>query len=544
MPGADRRTGRSASVRNPILPGFHPDPSVTQVGDDYYIATSTFEWWPGIEIFHSQDLVNWEWVANPVTRVSQADLAGDYNSGGLWAPNLTYAHGRFWLAYTDVKSATQYKDTLNYIISAPSIEGPWSEPAFVTASGFDPSLFHDDDGRSWFVNQLFDWRQPDRERFVGAVVQEIDLETMTLKGKRIHTFSGTSLGVCEGPQIMKRNGWYYLVCAAGGTEYNHAATVVRSRSIAGPWEESPHTPLITTKDVPDWPLQKAGHCAFLRRGEDWYITFLSSRPLTRRGDCTLGRETSLAHVVWDEDGWPMLANGTCHPDLVMEIPGVAAVQRSDHSQRVEFAPDHGLPHELKSLRMPLEAESDYSLTARPGWLRLHGGQSLSSLHRQTLLARRWQAFEFDAETEVDFHPLNYQQTAGLVLFYDTQHWMYAFVTSDDEDGAARYAQVLVNDNDRFTFIDQRMDLSNTAGPIRLKAEVRGATARFLAAPTGCEQWTVLADELDANHLSDDYISAWRGRTVFTGAMVGICAQDFDSHRSHADFRYFDYRELR
>ena len=141
-------------LRNPILPGFHPDPSALRVGEDYYIAVSTFEWWPGIDIYHSRDLVNWKWIAAPVSRESQVPSAmpGNYNSGGLWAPHLSYADGLFWLAYTDVKSATAFKDTLNYVITAPRIEGPWSEPVFVTASGFDPSLFHDDDGRSYFLN--------------------------------------------------------------------------------------------------------------------------------------------------------------------------------------------------------------------------------------------------------------------------------------------------------------------------------------------------------------------------------------------------------
>lgn len=538
------KSASGAIISNPILPGFNPDPSALQVGDDYYIATSTFEWWPGVEIYHSTDLVNWEWVCNPLTRVSQADLNGNYNSGSIWAPHLSYAHGRYWLVYTDVKSTTQFKDTLNYIVSAPSIEGPWSEPVFVTASGFDPSLFHDDDGRSWFINMLFDWRQPDRERFIGTVIQEIDLDTMTLIGKRCHTFRGTSLGVCEGPHIVKRDGLYYLICAAGGTEYNHAATVVRSSSVLGPWEESPHTPLITTKDVPQWPLQKAGHCsAFLRRGDDWYVAFLTSRPLTERGNCTLGRETSLARIAWDKDGWPILANGTCHPDLELTIPGTNAVQRNDYSEFVHFSEHAFIPHTWKTLRMPLEQERDYSLTARPGWLRLYGGQSLSSLNRQTLFARRWQAFEFDAETELEFKPRNFQQTAGLVLFYDTQHWMYAFITADAENSESKYAQVLMNDHDVFTFCDDRIELMSGSRPVRLKAEVRGAKARFLLSEDDGVHWHILSGELPADHISDDHISAWRGKTVFTGAMVGICAQDYDRHTSFADFRYFDYKEI-
>ena len=218
------------TIQNPILPGFAPDASALHVGEDYYIATSTFEWWPGIEIYHSKDLVNWEWAAAPIARrdMVPSELLGNYNSGSLWAPHLSYADGLFWLVYTDVKSSTAFKDTLNYVVTAPKITGPWSEPTLVTASGFDPALFHDNDGRHYFLNMLFDWRL-ENPGFAGTVIQEFDPVTRQLVGERRHFYRGTSLGVCEGPQILKKDGWYYLLCAAGGTGYLHAATVAQSR---------------------------------------------------------------------------------------------------------------------------------------------------------------------------------------------------------------------------------------------------------------------------------------------------------------------------
>ena len=199
------------TIQNPILPGFAPDASALHVGEDYYIATSTFEWWPGIEIYHSQDLVNWEWAAAPIARrdMVPSELLGNYNSGSLWAPHLSYADGLFWLVYTDVKSVTAFKDTLNYVVTAPKITGPWSAPTLVTASGFDPALFHDDDGRHYFLNMLFDWRL-ENPGFAGTVIQEFDPVTRQLVGARRHFYRGTSLGVCEGPQILKKDGWYYL----------------------------------------------------------------------------------------------------------------------------------------------------------------------------------------------------------------------------------------------------------------------------------------------------------------------------------------------
>lgn len=253
------------TIQNPILPGFAPDASALHVGNDYYIATSTFEWWPGIEIYHSQDLVNWEWAAAPIARrdMVPSELLGNYNSGSLWAPHLSYADGLFWLVYTDVKSSTAFKDTLNYVVTAPKITGPWSAPTLVTASGFDPALFHDDDGRHYFLNMLFDWRL-ENPGFAGTVIQEFDPVTRQLVGERRHFYRGTSLGVCEGPQILKKDGWYYLLCAAGGTGYLHAATVARAKTLDGPWEDSPYFPLLTARDDAANPLQKSGHAWLCR----------------------------------------------------------------------------------------------------------------------------------------------------------------------------------------------------------------------------------------------------------------------------------------
>lgn len=310
--------------------------------------------------------------------------------------------------------------------------------------------------------------------------------------------------------------------------------MARAKSLEGPWEDSPYFPLLTARDDPDNPLQKSGHASFLEKDGQWYITHICARPLTRRGHCTLGRETALQKIRW-ENGWPRLDNGTHHPDL--EAPAGSGPQRVDFSERVTFAPDRPLPPSFKTLRQPLQPERDYSLTARLGWLRLFGGQSLSSHHRQTLFARRWQSFHFRAETRLDFQPQNFQQLAGLILFYDTCNWIYALVTRDD--GGQRYARVLRCDFKDFSYGSEALPLPD--GPVGLRVEVDGAAARFWVECDG--RWTPLGDTQPADHLSDDYIETRRSRCAFTGAMVGICAQDMDAHRSFADFQGFDYREL-
>jgi len=207
-----------STIHNPILKGFNPDPSFLRVGDDYYIATSTFEWFPGVQIHHSRDLVNWELIARPLDRVELLDMEGNPDSGGVWAPNLSYDNETFYLIYTDVKSwnSSPYKVTHNYLTTSASIYGPWSSPAYLNSSGFDPSLFHDDDGRKWHLNMLWDHRRS-RYSFAGILLQEYCEETQSLTGPIEKIFEGTQLRATEGPNLYKRNGYYYLVTAEGGT---------------------------------------------------------------------------------------------------------------------------------------------------------------------------------------------------------------------------------------------------------------------------------------------------------------------------------------
>ncbi|MCI1895032.1 MAG: glycoside hydrolase family 43 protein [Lactobacillus sp.] len=522
---------------NPILRGFNPDASILRVGDDYYIATSTFEWWPGVEIYHSTDLINWTVVAEPVDRPSQANLLGNYNSGSLWAPALSYDHGRFYLIYTDVKTTGIFKDTLNYLIEAPAITGPWSEPVFLNASGFDPALFHDDDGRHYLMNMLYDHRL-DHDGFAGVVMQEYDLAHHQLVGARQKIFQGTQLGNAEGPQMLKRNGWYYLICAAGGTGYSHAATIARARNIWGPYTVAPNTPLMTTKPHPDSPLQKCGHVSLVEiTPDEWYATFITARPLKlQRGNCTLGRETGLTPIRWQDD-WPYLLDGGEVPPLQSPLPSIAqdVEQRTDFSETIDFTTAKALPISLKSLRGPLGDHAQLT----PAGLVLRGQQSITSLHRQSLLARRWQAFHFTATTTVDFAPTNFQTLAGLVLFYDTDNWQYLSINYD-ETKHTRYLQVMVDAAGQAHYASPRIPLP--AGLVTLRAEVDHATSQF-SYQLPDNDWQLIGDGLPADQLSDDYVKA-QGKLAFTGAMVGICAQDLNDHTSFATFKTFDYQERR
>ena len=219
-------------IANPILRGFNPDPSIVRVGDDYYIATSTFEWYPGVQIYHSRDLATWRLLTRPLRRPDQLNMLGDPDSCGVWAPCLTHADGLFHLIYTDVKrygrTGASFRDFHNYLVTSPSIEGDWSDPIYLNSSGFDPSLFHDDDGRKYLVNMLWDHR-PGANRFGGIVLQEYSPSARALVGERTRIFEGTPIGFTEAPHLYKRGGCYHLLVAEGGTSWGHAVTMARSR---------------------------------------------------------------------------------------------------------------------------------------------------------------------------------------------------------------------------------------------------------------------------------------------------------------------------
>lgn len=522
-------------IKNPILKGFNPDPSILRVGDDYYIATSTFEWFPGVQIHHSKDLVNWRLLTHPLTRVSQLDLRGDPNSAGVWAPCLTYSDGLFYLIYTDVKSLDwHYNDTHNYLVTAPDIMGPWSEPIYLNSSGFDPSLFHDDDGRKWFVNMQWDFRQ-NQPTFSGILLQEYSPTEQRLVGPIKNIFKGTELAVTEGPHIYKLNGYYYLLTAEGGTALEHAVTLARSKNIDGPYEVGPQNPVLTSWKKPELELQKAGHASLVEtQTGEWYLAHLVGRPLKPQGRCTLGRETALQRCVWTADGWLQLAQGGNSP--AVEVPGPALPEHpfEPPTERDDFDAAELNIH-FNTLRVPAE-ESWLSLTERPGYLRLYGRESLSSQHRQSLVARRQQSFYCEAETCIEFEPENFQQKAGLICFYDTRNYFYLGISRDEKSGKS-LSLAQCEKRQHSEPLDGVVSIEGWSR-CYLKLAINYDRLQFFYSPDGSD-WKTIGPEFDVSVLSDETCQ----EISFTGTFVGMCAQDLTGRRLAADFDYFEYREL-
>jgi xylan 1,4-beta-xylosidase len=523
-----------AQAVNPILPGFNPDPSIVRVGEDYYIATSTFEWFPGVQIHHSTDLVNWKLLTRPLTRRSQLDMYGIPDSGGIWAPCLSRCDGLFYLIVTNVRSTGfPHIDTPNYLFTAENIAGPWSEPVFLNGSGFDPSLFHDDDGRKWLVN-MQQGNGNMENPFNGILLQEYDSVKRKLTGPVTNIFRGTSLKMTEGPHLYRINGRYYLITSEGGTEYEHAVTVARSDNLEGPYEVHPDNPLITSADDRNLPLQKAGHGDMVETPDGrWYLVHLCGRPVAGRGLCILGRETAIQEIVWGGDGWPRLARGGHTPVLRTDVPGTAS-EPVPRVVRYDFdGPE--LPLDFQTLRVPL-GEDVLTLTERPGFLRLKGKETLSSRFTQALTARRQQAFCFTAETIMEFSPETVQQTAGLISFYNTYNYHYLNVSFSETLG--RVLNIISCGN----FIFDR-PLGNEPvslpeeGPVYLRVSVNHDRLQFFHSLDG-KDWEMTGPVLDAGILSDDHVLGM----AFTGAFTGICCQDPAGEGIHADFDYFSYRE--
>lgn len=522
-------------IINPILPGFNPDPSILRVHDDYYIATSTFEWFPGVRIHRSRDLVHWKLISMPLDRLSQLDMKGTPDSTGVWAPCLSFSDGLFFLVYTNVKGHNAGLTAHNYLVTAPGITGPWSEPIYLNSIGFDPSLFHDENGRKWLVAASCDHGQG-RSWFGGIVLQEYSFENKKLIGPSRVIFAGTTLGSTEGPHLYKRGDYYYLLTAEGGTSFSHAVTLARSKQIEGPYEVHPENPILTSRPYIFDTLQKSGHASIVetQKGET-YLAHLSSRPLPPYGRSVLGRETCLQKMVWNSDGWLRLEVGENRPQISVTAPALQPYPWPCEPIRYEFDCSK-LPMQFQTLRVPLGMEI-VSLTERPGWLRIKGKESLGSLFLQTLVALRQNSFRFIASTCMEFEPKTFQHMARIVYYYNTQNYHYLYVSRDENLG--KCIGITTCDNLKYFYHSTTKISIEGWARCYLQVQVNYDVLRFYFSPDG-KSWNAIGLELDATILSDEHYATFMN---FTGAFVGISCQDLAGNDIPAYFQYFEYQSI-
>jgi len=515
-------------IYNPILPGFNPDPSICRVGDNYYIATSTFEWFPGVQIHHSKDLVHWRLLTHALREARLLDMRGVPNSGGIWAPCPTHHAGLFHLCYTvvhELEGAT--KDTPNYLTTAPSINGPWSDPVFLNCSGFDPSLFHDDDGRKYVVNMVWDHR-PEHHPFYGIALQEYDPAVRALIGRPEIIFRGSSIRLTEGPHLYKRNGYYYLLTAEGGTEYEHAVSFARSRRIRGPYEIHPENPVLTSSNKPDLALQKAGHGSIVETpaGES-YMVHLCGRPLPGTQRCNLGRETAIQKVEWRGDDWIYLSAGGNNPREVVPAPKLRACPWPEQPARLPFNSPH-----YATLRMPSAC-----VIRKRNKLRLIGAESIESRFEQAMLARRLTSQTAVATTRLHFKPTSFQHMAGLAAYYNTCLFHYLYLSYDEKLGPC--LQIHTCDDGKPIFPLGAKPVAVPAGPLLLRARFDKCNLQFSWSKDG-KEFKKAGPVLDASILSDDYGDHWG----FTGTFVALACQDISGTKRAAEFDFLEMTNWR
>ena len=511
-------------IKNPILPGFHPDPCILRVNDTYYIANSTFEYYPGVEISASKDLVNWKVVKRPVT-ADKIDLKGVPQGGGVWAPCLSYDGKKFYLIYSNVSnwSDDPYKDVENFVITADDIEGEWSEPVYLNSDGFDASLFHDDDGRKYYLCVVWDYRQPGSKTFSGIMLQEFDPQNKRLIGKSENIFKGTEKGLVEAPHLYKRDGYYYLFTAEGGTNVEHAQTVARSKSITGPYELHPFRYFITSYKT-NRRLQKAGHGSITDDGNgNWYYAHLCGRKLVKN-NCVLGRETALQNMEW-KDGWPFLSNGTNAPSDEFTVP--YPVKKASSTSNIPFNA-YTLQNVFQSVRTPMNGK--YEIVSEDE-IKITGGASVRSRDGQSLLLVRQTDFRFRASVRLRFEPEKFSHLAGLIYRYNEEN-QYLIALSYDEERGKNYVSLQRYMQNRIV-LDERRDYVD-GNEIEFALDVDYDRAVFSYRLNGEE--TVFADDIDPSYLSDE--SAYP--MGFTGAFVGLYAGDLSSRKKTATFKDFHY----
>ena len=516
-------------IQNPVITGFNPDPSLLRVGNDYYIAVSTFEWFPAVGIYHSTDLVNWELADYALKDDKELDMTGIDAACGVWAPNLTFNNGLFYLAYTLVyTNRKRHKDTYNFVVTAPSIHGPWSKPIALNRSGFDPSVFHDTDGRKYFVNMTLDYRDG-TNRFSGIDVQELDMETGCLLGQPVRVFGGTFRGTTEGPNIFKRGDWYYLMCAEGDTATDHCAVMARSKSVWGPYEESPFNPVLTAVGNDDCRLKRAGHAQIIDSPDgNWYMAHLCARPLD--GNSILGRETAIQNVEWTEDGWICLTdskNGA--PRDFYTVPGEVKIKEKPCGL-VDFSKVTEIPLDYMSLR---RSAATQGVRIEDGVLRITGGCSLFSKYFQGLLARRQQAFDVDFLAAMKFEPRHLNHLAGIQAYYNYDNYFNLRMTRND---TGKVINVTTLDNTVLSD-SEYVTIPEETEVVYLKFQIRHAEIRFFYSFDN-KTWNAIGGVGDMRHISDEHIEG----NGFTGSMLGVSCQDIQGDGVEADFLWIDYKE--
>ncbi|AOZ93067.1 glycoside hydrolase family 43 protein [Paenibacillus crassostreae] len=523
---------------NPVLSGFYPDPSVIRVNDDYYLAVSSFEYYPGLPIFHSRDLIHWEQIGHALIRKSQLDMSSRQSSQGIYAPTLRYHEGVFYLITTDVYGIG------NFYITAEKPEGPWSDPILIPYGNIDPSLFFDDDGKVYVTAQ----NGTDVESHI--IQYEIDIKTGKALSEPVVVARGDGGVWTEGPHLYRMKGFYYLTCACGGTGSDHRALVYRSVNPYGPFEIMPH-PMLTHNQLPNHPIQNLGHAELVEDAEgNWWTMFLAVRPVDGQYS-VLGRETFLAPVTWSEDGWPMVDNneGTVQFEMTVvrsdqnaegnlfdEQPlhtsqvgdAIASTSGSGLTSWRDDFDEEQLNHRWAFIRT-LQAER-VSLSESPGQLTLKGNRhSLKDAEPSLFIGVRQQHRCMSVTTELCFAPDVDGEEAGIAVRLNEQGHLTLGIRMANGTRVLTAAAV---DRGEVSILSE---VPVTGERIWLRITANEWEYQLNYSNDGTTWWNTIA------HAAAHIVSPERNGG-FTGALVGLYAtgNGVDSQTS-AFYDYFDYK---
>ncbi|MDT7838590.1 glycoside hydrolase family 43 protein [Aquabacterium sp. OR-4] len=513
---------RPPSFENPVLSGFASDPSVCRRGDVYYLVTSTFEYLPGLPVYHSRDLVHWRLIGNALSRESQISFPGRKSSEAIFAPTIRCQGERLHIVTTDVNGIG------HFYVTATDPAGPWSDPVRLPESvfGMDPSLFFDDDGTVFFTRH-------GGGQDGGIYQARVDLGAGRLLDEPRLVWRGMGGVWPEGPHLYKRQGWYYLVIAEGGTSFDHRITVARSRSPWGPFEPHPDNPVLTHRHLKDHPLQALGHADLIETPQSaWWAVLLGIRAQRAAGGRHhhIGRETLLAPVHWRSDGWPVFGQGGTlqlqQPtrDLPDWAPWPAPPVRET------FAADRRLPPHWAFLRS--FASGQWSLTERPGQLRLTGARTgLDRIGTPSFVGRRQERLNQRFATELQFSPQADGDAAGLALRMNETH--HALLQR--RGGAQPRLECVQQLGSRRLLHHSTEVPASAALQLQVLATPTQYTLSWRTAHTPGE-WQTLCT-IPTHQLSTETAGG------FTGVYMGVFAVSDSAKPAVADFAWVDFEAL-
>ena len=512
----DKRT-----YKNPVQRGFFPDPSVIRVGDDFYMVNSSFQYFPAIPISHSKDMIHWHIIGHAITNPEWLDLNDIKDSHGIWAPDISYIEGKFYIFVTLRLNADGKRDNnvmrRQLVMVSDKPEGPYTKPVCLEIDDIDPSHFVDNDGSRYMI--------------IAKAVKAVPLteDSLKVKGEEQIIWEGTGERCSEGPHMFFKDGYYYAMVAEGGTGYGHGINMARSTSMNGEFQNSPYNPIMRQKD-PNAPIQRAGHGKLVQDQKgNWWCYYLCGRP-NHGNYTTVGRESALDPVRWTEDGWCLINEGK-GPSIEQIAPDLPEC-KFERKLRDDFN-ESNLSLDWEFVRNP--DRGSYSLIERPGYFRIwtKDGQ-LNEIRAKNTLLRREQELSYEAETKIDFYPDKNSEQAGITCYYSTA--TYARCSICYEEG--RKIQLVINRNHGEEIIAEIDDVKEQE--ISLKVIVEGLTRTFYYSYNS-KDWNLIGKLENCIYLCDEGVPDDPKR--HTGTLVGIYANNGGcGSRKPADFDYFYYND--